>query len=96
MKKKLDDAGYAGDADYKQALDELDRMFPGAPCDASMIEYLRKRERVNGLKNSVLKFALSFIIVVTMIGLLKFVFPVLLLLPALYFVMKKNTRPFPR
>ena len=87
---RIDDSGYADDAGYRLALAELDRMFPETPYDDSMTEYLSKRKRAKGLKKSVLRFGLSFIIVITLIGLLKFVFPVLLLLPLLYFVMARK------
>ena len=93
---KIDYTGYAGDPDYRLALEELNFMFPGIPRDDSMIEYLHKQGLMKELKKRVLKFGLSLIIVVTMISLLKFVFPVFILLPALYFVMKKDIRPFPR
>lgn len=88
---KIDAAAYTGDADYKLALEELDLAFPGVPGiprDVSLIGRLRKLKRPKAPVKYVLKFGLSFVIVAAIIGLLKFVFPVLLLLPVLYFVIR--------
>jgi hypothetical protein len=80
----IDDAGYAGDADYKQALEELDRLFPGTPVSGRTC----KPALPKGPAKFALKFALSFAIVAAVAALLKFVFPVPPLLALLYFVMK--------
>jgi hypothetical protein len=86
MKKHIiDDTGYAGDADYRLALEELDSQFPGTPASG---RHCKPKRPLNGWRKFVLKFGLSLVIVAAVIALLKFIFPVLLLLPLLYFVMK--------
>ncbi|MDR1362657.1 MAG: hypothetical protein LBJ35_01210 [Spirochaetaceae bacterium] len=68
------------DNDYRAALEELDREFPGAAYDYSMTEYLKERRRRKEIKIFLIKAGICLFTGIILLKIIASLCPVLLII----------------